>query len=86
MRKAILISSTVLLLVFIAVILQFQSPSSSEDIITLTKALCNSTNYCQDYEIQCVNNQLVNQIPITGAVVQHSPDWKDRRNLTNLCS
>ena len=85
MRKAILISSAVLLIVFIGVILQFQSKNSSEDIRTLTKGLCNSTNYCQDYEIRCVNNQPVNSSPITGAVVQHAQDWKDTRNLTNLC-
>lgn len=51
MKKAILISLAFLGLFFLAVILQFQSPNEPKDIRTLTKALCNSTNYCQDYLI-----------------------------------
>lgn len=55
---------------------------------TLTKAICNETNYCQDYIISCNGNQTISKIPISGAAIQHPDDWKDKRNKTetdNLC-
>lgn len=50
-----------------------------------TKAICNESNFCQDYEITCKNKQVVSQFPITGAVIQHNANWKDPRNNTDLC-
>ena len=53
-----------------------------------TIAICNETNYCQDYEIVCKNGEVVNKNPLTGAAIQHPQDWKDQRDkrLTdNLC-
>ncbi|MBS3075540.1 hypothetical protein J4429_03695 [Candidatus Pacearchaeota archaeon] len=52
---------------------------------TYTKAICNETNFCQDYEIQCRNKTLISSFPIAGAVIQHKPDWIDPRNKTDLC-
>ena len=55
---------------------------------THTKAICNRTNYCQDYEIVCENQKVINMIPITDAVIQHSEDWQDPRTqeeITRLC-
>ena len=48
-----------------------------------TKAICNESNYCQDYEITCQENQTKSIMPITGAVIQHSQDWEDPRNETD---
>lgn len=45
-----------------------------------TKAVCNEKNFCQDYEILCNGNDILNMIPITGASVQFSSDWKDLRD------
>ena len=53
-----------------------------------TRAVCNKTNFCQDYEIVCENGRLVSYIPISGSVIQHSLNWIDpRENLTfeKLC-
>ncbi len=50
-----------------------------------TKAICNETNFCQDYEIKCRNNETISLTPITGAVVQHPYDWKDPRDEEKLC-
>lgn len=53
-----------------------------------TKAVCNETNYCQDYEIICKNGEVVSKNPITGAAIQNSADWKDPRSenqINRLC-
>ncbi len=46
---------------------------------TYTKAVCNNSNYCEDYKIACEGNNLISFIP-TGAVLQLDKDWKDPRN------
>jgi len=53
-----------------------------------TKAICNGTNHCQDYEIICDGTKLIELRPITKATIQHANNWKDpRSNQTNekLC-
>ena len=52
---------------------------------TYTKAICNKTNFCQDYEIKCRDKTLISSSPITGAVIQHNSDWKDPRENKELC-
>ena len=44
-----------------------------------TKAICNETNYCQDYKIVCNGKEVISITP-TKAVIQNSLDWKDPRN------
>ncbi len=51
---------------------------------TYTKAICNETNFCQDYEIVCDNTTVVDIKPITGAIIQHSSDWKDPRDKERI--
>jgi len=59
-----------------------------EDVTTkysYTKAICNSTNYCEDFEIQCDGKQVVSITP-TGSAIQHAQNWQDPRNKTDkLC-
>jgi len=50
-----------------------------------TKAICNESNFCQDYEIICEDNELVSSKPLTGAVIQHQEDWEDPREDRELC-
>lgn len=53
-----------------------------------TKAICNSENLCQDYEIFCKYQKVIKMSPITGAVVQFPSDWKDPRDketIEKLC-
>jgi hypothetical protein len=61
------------------------SSSSYSNISSHTKAICDSENFCQDYEIFCDNKKVVKISPITGASVQYSSAWKDLRdeNLKN---
>ena len=55
---------------------------------TWTKAICNSSNLCQDYLIECKNKSVVSMSPITGAAVKFSDDWHDPRpqeNINKIC-
>lgn len=44
-----------------------------------TKAICNETNYCEDYQITCENNQII-QKTFTGRAIQYSDSWQDPRD------
>ena len=52
-----------------------------------TKAICNESNFCQDYYIICQGEKLISRNPITGATIQHSENWTDPRNESSeeLC-
>mgnify|MGYP001601225166 FL=1 len=53
---------------------------SDSDIYSYTKAICNSTNFCQDYEIICNNNKIISKTPISEAVIQPEQNWSALRN------
>lgn len=58
------------------------------DDYTYTKAICNSSNFCQDHLIKCDGNKLIASTPITGSAVQFSGDWEDIRTkeeIDRLC-
>ncbi len=62
--------------------------TENENIYSYTKAICNDTNYCQDYEVICDGERVVKISPITGAVAQYSKNWKDPRDkemIDRLC-
>ncbi len=82
--KKILVLTLILLLILIisAVILIAQSKESNLSYYTHTKAICNKTNYCQDYSVSCDEEKILMITPITGAVVQFPEAWKDPRNET----
>lgn len=89
--KKTTIAIGILLLILVGIILYFNfntTEITGEAIIdsySYTKAICNETNYCQDYEIVCENKELVILNPITGAAVQHSSNWEDPREDKPLC-
>lgn len=77
-----------IILALILIILIFSLPKISEhkeDRYTYTKAICNQTNYCQDFEIKCSGEKLIETAPITGAAIQFSKNWKDSREKKDLC-
>jgi len=51
-------------------------------IFSHTKAICNETNFCQDYEIHCEDEKITKMSQITGATVQFSGNWIDPRDET----
>ena len=85
MKRIIIFLSIIILLVFAGVIFFYLSNKDItgeivKETYTFTKAICNETNYCQDYEIVCNNKVLVDMKPITGAAVQHTSNWEDPRD------
>ena len=57
------------------------------DQYSYTKAVCNETNYCEDYEIACQGGEIVS-ITFTGAAVQNPLGWEDPRSqevIGKLC-
>jgi hypothetical protein len=93
MKKIIISLLIMILLAFTGIlIILFQNYPTGKIIeeyrYTHTKAICNETNYCQDYEIVCKDNTIISIKPITGAFVQHALDWKDSRDketIEKLC-
>ena len=79
--------SRIILLIFIIGVLSISfifaksltSKSNYEYDYSWTKAICNET-HCQDYEIVCKNKKIIDQNPITGAVIEISEDWTDPRD------
>ena len=73
---------------FIFTDLGSEASASTENTHIYTKAVCNETNYCQDYKIECQGNQLIQMNPITGASVQYSSNWQDTRDeemINKIC-
>ena len=86
-KLIIAVAGIMILLLSIPAILLSQSYSEPSIDRTLTKAICNSRNYCEDYNIACKNNNVVSIKP-TGYAVKFSPTWKDPReekDIKNLC-
>ena len=61
-----------------------QENNNPVNYYTHTKAICNKTNFCQDYVIECNGTELIKAKQLTGAVIQHSDDWKDPRDKPNI--
>ncbi len=91
MEKINILIITLLILTGILILSVFNFFQVTGNIIsnqyTYTKAVCNSSNYCEDYKIACEGNNLVSFIP-TGVAIQLGKDWKDSRNkelIKKLC-
>lgn len=81
LKAKIILISLILLVVAISFIIKGQSITGN--VIgyrySFTKAVCNESNFCQDYEISCNGNQTISRTPISRAVVQFSDTWTDPR-------
>jgi hypothetical protein len=63
-----------------------EKTTNPQNNYSYTRAMCNATNYCQDYEVNCSNGDILNIKPISQASVQHSLSWKDPRETPqDLC-
>ena len=84
MRKITLLFVAMLLLLSAIFIFAVYKRNFTGNVIidrySYTKAICNETNYCQDYEIACKENETLYIKPITGAAVQQPKNWKDSRS------
>ena len=87
-RVIILLIISIILILSIIFFYLYSQPITGRVISSeyvQTKAICNASNFCQDYIITCDNTSIINMEPITGAVIQHDSDWEDPRKNTNLC-
>ncbi len=88
MRKLkIILKILTIILVFILIFFSLKSSvkgqtnqTNVKNYYTYTKAVCNESNFCQDYYVVCENQKIKNISPITGAFIQHSKNWKDPRD------
>ena len=57
-----------------------------QDFHFSTIAICNETNYCEDYEVECKGEKIIRRTA-TGYSIQHDEDWRDPRGKqkANLC-
>src|SRR3989344_3330757 len=85
----LLLSTLFILIIFLAFTLKQDNNITGQVISPLsnthsyTKAICNSENFCQDYEIFCKNDEPIN-IKFTGAAVQFPDNWQDQRNQEKI--
>jgi len=90
MKKILQTALTILIIVLIVSLLYFIAQErltgrAIENQYVYTKAICDENNFCQDYEISCSNGEVVKMTPVTGAFIQHSPDWQDpRKNKSEI--
>jgi len=92
--RIIIISISILILVGVLVVILLNQnltgrvvEMQEEDIYTYTKAICDETNYCQDYEVKCNGEELLDMQPI-GEAQQYSENWQDPRDeevIERLC-
>ena len=78
----------IMLLILVSTMILIKPKESNLDYYTQTKAICNETNYCQDYYVSCNEEGVIRATPMTGAVTQQDSYWKDPRNETEkeLCN
>lgn len=80
----------IIALILLAAVVYLSSSLTGKTVekhYSYTKAICNESNFCQDYQITCIGNE-VELKPIAGAFVQNSSDWTDPRGeetIKNLC-
>ena len=84
MKKLILLI-TIITLILIGILTLSTAKSNYVKIVPYytnshTKAICDSENFCQDYEIFCKNQEIVEINSITGASVQFPETWQDPRD------
>ncbi len=85
MKKVTIIAiSIVLILSGLILVVAFENGNNyikiPQHTNSFTKAICDSRNLCQDYEVFCNNKEVVKISLITGAVMQFPEAWEDPRS------
>lgn len=91
MKKTILIDkillSILLILILISIpqlILTGKTIKEIPNQYSYTKAICDDSNYCEDYIVECKGNNLIKFNP-TGFAIQQDQNWEDEREYRGLC-
>ncbi|MCK5624286.1 hypothetical protein KAI04_00400 [Candidatus Pacearchaeota archaeon] len=88
MKKISIFTIVLILILTTTLFFLLTNSNNSLSYYMHTKAICNDTNFCQDYMISCDKNKLLMTTPITGAAIQLPLDWQDPRNEVDqkLCN
>ena len=79
--------SILIILILISVpqlILTGKTIKETPNEYSYTKAICDESNYCEDYLVECKGNNLLKFNP-TGFAIQQSEDWEDKREYRDFC-
>lgn len=92
MKKTTILIIFVIILILIGVFISLNNfvftgrIIENQDFHSSTIAICNETNYCEDYEIECKGEKII-RTTATGYSIQHDENWEDPRGeqKNNLC-
>lgn len=76
--EILLIFFLILLIILIASNLNITGKIINKNHYTYTKAICNQSNYCEDYVIEC-DGKKTPKLTATGLSIQHDIRWIDER-------
>ena len=81
MKKNLIISIVIFLIVVFTIIIciNMLSDKSQTDYYTWTKAICNNYNECADYEIICMNGEMIDMNQLSDRLYM-GENWIDRRS------
>jgi hypothetical protein len=92
MKKIEIIDKTLLLILIILILITIPKLIATGTSIknipnqySYTKALCNNSNHCEEYIIECKGNNLIKLNP-TGYSIQQSENWTDEREHRDFCN
>ncbi len=96
MKKLIIVAGLFVVLVFLFALVIVQVNRQNAGITaaaikelgseySYTKAICNATNFCQDYEITCYNGKLFNAKPLKSAQLSNNFKTEKVELNDNLC-
>jgi len=88
MKKYHEISIIILIIILIALIIpgfNLTGKIIDKNHYSYTTAICNKTNYCEDYVVEC-NENSDPKLTATGLSIQQDKNWKDtRENVEDYC-
>jgi len=92
MKKRTIISIIILILIALAIAVFLYFNYTGQDLTgsavlneyLYTTAICNNSNYCEDYEVECKGEEVVS-LTLTGSFIQQEEEWQDKRENKELC-
>lgn len=81
MKKKITSVLIIMILIITTIILLPKIETKRIEKYSYTTAICDESNYCEDYYIECENKNA--KITPTGFSIQHNKEWQDPRESTN---
>ncbi|HKL23161.1 MAG TPA: hypothetical protein VJ895_00245 [Candidatus Nanoarchaeia archaeon] len=91
MKKIEIIDKILLLILIVLILISIpdliitgKSIKNTPNQYSYTKAICDNSNHCEDYVVECKGNNLIKFQP-TGFAIQQPKNWTDARENRNFC-